>query len=208
MRFLSCIAFVLLSLATFAQTAEPPNSHTTRMVWEPPNWNFPQNAQANGESELLSSFRISGYEIVLERTEMKDVETRLRGQIGSRESDASKWFCFHGENEIGRWVLWFENGEISEDVVGGFQWWRLSDNEVLDPRCQALAKDSSVTLPTSLLTLGATRSQVLKNLGSPTSTDSTRLIYLHAHGNASNAVIVRLLNGTVWAIQASRATAD
>jgi hypothetical protein len=68
----------------------------TRTVWEPPDWSFPQDLKANGQDEILSSFRVSSYEIVLERTAMKDAQQRLGGKIGSRETDASEWLCFHG----------------------------------------------------------------------------------------------------------------
>lgn len=162
---------------------------------------------------MLASFRVSNYEIVLEGTEMRDAQRHLGGWIGSRGSDASEWLCFHGENKIGRWVLWLENDETSESLVGSFEWRQLSENEILDPRCQALARqDSTTTLPVPLLTLGATQSQVLMSLGSPTAIDSSRLIYLHARENgsfvSSNLVIVRLLNRVVWAIQASKFTSD
>ena len=99
--------------------------------------------KANGEDEILSSFRVSSYEIVPERTAMKDAQQRLGGEIGSRETDASEWLCFHGfhgTNETGRWVLWLENDEISGLVVGAFQWRQLSDRDVLDPRCQVLRR--------------------------------------------------------------------
>lgn len=183
------------------------------MVWEPPGLGFPQNVKANGRTEMLSSFRVSSYEIVLERTDMEDVQKHLGGQIGSRRSDASEWLCYHGENEIGRWALWLENDEISEGLVGSFEWWQLSKDEVLDARCQTLARaDSMITLPVPLLTLGATQSQVLKSLGSPIARDSNRFIYLHARENgsfvSSNLVIVRLLNEVIWAIQASKFTSD
>jgi len=75
-----------------------------------------------------------------------------------------------------------------------------------------------ITLPLPSFTLGATQSQVLKSLGSPTARDSERLIYLHAHevGGArggdpfisSNIVAVHLRNGIVWAIQVSKTTSD
>jgi hypothetical protein len=221
MRFTSCIALVLLALTAFAQTIEQSKSHSPRMVWEPPDWSFPQNVKANVQDEMLSSFRVSSYEIVLERTAMKDAQQRLGGQIGSRGGDALEWLCFHGANEMGRWVLWLENDEISEGIVGAFQWRQLSENDVLDPRCQALRReDSMITLPLPSFTLGATQSQVLKSLGSPTARDSERLIYLHEHDVtpkavrdnysvvSSNTVIVRLRNGVVWAIQASKTTSD
>lgn len=212
MRSISCIILVLLSLTAFAQTTQHSNAHSTHMVWEPPDWNVPQNVKGNGRREMLTSFRVSSYAIVLEQTEMKDVQRRLGGEIGSRETDASEWLCFHGANETGRWVLWLENDEISESLVGTFQWRQLSENDVLDPRCQLLRReDSMITLPLPF-TLGATQSQVLKSLGSPAARNSERLIYLHKHSSgsyvSSNTVIVRLRNGVVWAIRASKTTSD
>ena len=123
--------------------------------------------------------------------------------MGARETDASEWLCFHGANETDRWALWLENDEISESLIGAFQWRQLSENDVLDPRCQVLRReDSMITLPLPF-TLGATQSQVLKSLGSPTARNNERLIYLHAHDNgsfvSSNILIVRLRNGVVWA---------
>jgi hypothetical protein len=210
---LTFAAFVLLSLAAFAQTTEQSRSYDARVIWEPPDLSFPQNLKANGKSEMLSSLRVSNYEIALERTEMKDVQKRLGGQLGSRGSDASEWLCFHGENDVGRWTLWLENDEINQGSVGSFQWWQASKDDVFDARCQALAKeDSMVILPVPFFALGATESQVLKSLGSPTARESERLIYLHTHGsgsfNSSNTVIVRLRNGLVWAIQAAKVTSD
>lgn len=213
MRSFSCIVLVLLSWTALAQTPEQPKSHSPLLVWEPPDWNFPQNVKANGQDEILPSFRVSGYEIVLGRTAMKEAQQRLGGQIGSRGSDALEWLCFHAANEMGRWALWLENDEISGLVVGAFQWRQLSESDLLDPRCQALRReDSMMTLPLPSFTLGATESQALKNFGSPTTRDNDRLIYLHEHANgsfvSSNTVIVRLRNGVVWAIQASKTTSD
>jgi hypothetical protein len=222
MRVASCIAFVILALTSFAQTIEQPKSHSPRMIWEPPDWNFPQNVKASVQKEMLSSFRVSSYEIVLEQTAMKDAQQHLGGQIGSRgdAGGALEWLCFHGTNEMGRWVLWLESSEINGGLVGSFQWQQLPKSDVLDPRCQALRRaDSMITLPLSRFTLGATQSQVLKSLGSPTAKDSERLIYLHEHDVttkavrddpfiSSNIVIVRLRNGVVWAIQASKTTSD
>ncbi|MGA2345213.1 MAG: hypothetical protein ABSF93_04360 [Candidatus Sulfotelmatobacter sp.] len=212
MRTIPCIVLVLLSVTAFAQTTQQSKSYSTRMVWEPPDWNFPQNVKGNGRREMLTSFRVSNYEIALERTEMKDVQKHLGGEIGSRETDASEWLCFHGANETGRWVLWLENDEISASIVGAFQWRQISENDVLDPRCQVLrGEGSTIALPLPF-TLGATQSQVLKSLGSPTARDNERLVYLHAHDNgsfvSSNTVMVRLRDGVVWAIQASKTTSD
>ena len=212
MRSISCIVLVLLSLTAVAQTTQQSKSHSPRTVWEPPDWNFPQNVKGNGQGEMLTSFRVSSYEIVLEGTEMKDVQKRLGGEIGSREGYAQEWLCFHGANETGRWVLWLENDEISDSLVGAFQWRQLSENDVPDPRCQMLRReDSMITLPLPI-TLGASQSRVLKSLGSPAGRTSERLIYLHEHASgsyvSSNTVIVRLRNGVVWAIQASKTRSD
>jgi hypothetical protein len=222
MRCASYIALALLAFTAFAQTVEQPTSHISRIVWEPPDWDFPQNVKASVEKEMFSSIRVSNYEIVFEQTEMKQVQQRLGGQIGSRgdAGDALEWLCFDGVNEKGRWVSWLESEEINGGFVGSFQWRQLSKSDVLDPRCQALLKaDSVITLPLSSLTLGAAQSQVLKILGSPTAKNNQQLIYLHEEKVkskvarddpfiSSNIVIVRVRKGAVWAIQASKTTSD
>ena len=223
MRSTWCIALVFLALTAFAQTIEQTKSHSPQMVWaSPPDWSFPQNVKASVQKEMISSFRVLNYEIVLERTTMEDVQQHLGGQIGSKGDvgDAEKWLCFHGTSRMGRWILWLENGEINGDSVGSFEWQQLSENEVIDPRCRALrAAGSTITLPFPSLTLGATQSQVLKSLGSPTIKGNERLIYLHEHNLSSklgrddhfissNIVIVRLRKGIVSAIQISKTTSD
>jgi hypothetical protein len=139
--------------------------------------------KATVPKEMVSTFRVSGYDITFEKTNMKDVEQRLGGVIGEKgdASDASEWLCFHGADAMGRWVLWLENGEIDGGSVGSFQWQRLSNRDVLDTRCHTLRKAGSVIrLPLSLQ-LGAKSSEVLKSLGPPTLKTDERLIYLHEH---------------------------
>jgi len=219
MRFPASVALLLLASSAFAQTASQPSSHAARAIWEPPDWNFPQDAKATVPKEMVSTFRVSGYDITLEKTSMKDVQQRLGGVIGEKgdASDASEWLCFHGADSMGGWVLWLESGEINGDSVGSFQWQRLSNRDVLDTRCHTLLKAASVIQWPLSFQLGAKSSEVLKSLGPPTSKADERLIYLHEHevggtrGDpfvSSNIVAVRIRNGMVWAIQVSKTTSD
>jgi hypothetical protein len=181
---------------------------------------FPSKCEGDCPERDVSAFRVSGYDITFEKTNMKDVEQGLGGIIGKKgdAGDASEWLCFHGADAMGGWVLWLENGEINGGSVGSFQWQRLSNRDVLDTRCHTLRKAGSVIqLPLSLQ-LGAKSSEVLKSLGPPTLKTDERLIYLHEHevgGTgaedpfiSSNIVVVHLRNGMVWAIQVSKTTSD
>jgi hypothetical protein len=208
-------ALLILACAAFAQTVEHSNSQS-RLVWEPPEWNFPQDLKASVPKEMFSTFRVSSYDITLEETSIDSVQKHLGGKTGQRgdAGDALKWLCFHGEDTVGRWVIWLESGEIDGGYVGSFQWRRLSDQDVLDSRCHALGGDA-VNLPMSLR-LGTRKAEVLKSLGQPTSRDTERLIYLHEHEGTirgkpfttSNIVMVTIRNGLVWAIQASKTSSS
>jgi hypothetical protein len=212
MQFRASVTLLMLASSAFAQAVSQPSSHTARSIWEPPEWNFPQDVKATIPKEMVSTFRVSGNDITLEKTSMKEVQQRLGGVIGEKgdASDASEWLCFHGADALGGWVLWLENGEIDGGSVGSFQWQRRSNRDILDIRCPTLTKAGSVVqLPLSLQ-LGAKSSDVLKSLGPPTSKTDESLIYLHEHKvggtNAgpfisSNIVVVRIRNGMVWAIQ-------
>jgi hypothetical protein len=220
MHFPASIALLLLASSAFTQTASQPTTQAARVIWEPPEWNFPQSVKATVPKEMVSTFRVSGYDITLEKTSMEDVEQRLGGVIGKKgdAADASEWLCFHGADAMGGWVLWLENGEINGGSVGSFQWQRLSNRNVLDARCHTLRKAASVIQLPKSLRLGAKSSEVLKSLGPPTLKTDERLIYLHEHevgGTrvedpfiSSNIVLVHLRNGMVWAIQVSKTTSD
>jgi hypothetical protein len=220
MRSLACVALVLLASTAFTQTVKRPNREAAKVVWEPPEWDFPENVKATVSREMLSAFRVSGYQIRLDETSMKEVQQRLGGVMARRgdAGDALEWLCFHGTDEIGRWVLWLESGEISGGSVGSFQWQRVSSYDVLDARCHNLRKADSVVQLSLSLKLGSTLAEVSNNLGPPTSKTDERLFYLHEHeveGNragepfiSSNIVVVHLRHGIVWAIQASKTTSD
>src|ERR1700687_2526909 len=127
MRFALCIAILLLASTALAQTDSQPKPHGTRTVWEPPEWNVPENVKPTVPKGMFSTFRVAGYEITLEKTSMQEVEQHFGGVIGQRgdASEALEWLCFHGADAVGGWVLWLESGEINGDSVGGFQWQRL-----------------------------------------------------------------------------------
>lgn len=216
MRCALSVALLILTSAAFTQTVKQSNSHGHDLVWEPPEWNFPQELKASVPGEIFSTFRLSGYGITFEETTIESVQKHLGGKTGQRgdAGDALEWLCFNGGDAVGRWVIWLESGEIDGGSVGSFQWQRLSNRAVIDSRCHALGGDA-VNLPLSLR-LGATKAEVLKNLGQPTSSDTERLIYLHEHEgtirdepfNTSNIVVVRIRNGLVWAIQGSKTTSS
>ncbi len=191
----------------------------TRTLWEPPEWNVPDNLKATVAKEMLSAIRVSNYQIVLEQTNMEDVRRNLGGQIGRRgdAGDALRWLCYHGVDGSGGWILWLESGEIDGDSVGSFQWQRLSSRDVVDSRCQTLRKGSPVIELPLFLKLGGKSSEVLRNLGAPTSKNGEMFIYIHEHAVggsradpfvSSNIVIVHLRNQTLWLVQASRTTSD
>ena len=217
MRFTSYLGLGLLVCAALAQADGQPKSHSSHVMWEPPDWNVPENLKPVMPKELLISLKLAGYNVALEKTDMQEAQRRLGGQIGSRESDAEEWLCFHGVNNAGRWILWLESSEMSPSLVGSFQWRELSKRDVPDPRCQSLPAKAAITLPVSSLTLGVPESQVLNSLGPPTSKDGRKLMYLHRHNAggtsgmvffSSNVVVVQVRDGIVWAIQASNTTSD
>jgi len=112
MHFPASIAFLLLATTAFAQTGSQPGAHGARAIWEPPAWNVPQNVKATVPKEMVSTFRVSGYEITLEKTSIKDVEQRLGGIIGKKVM-----------------LLTPRNGSVSTEQMqraDGFSGWRTA----------------------------------------------------------------------------------
>jgi len=216
MRRVLGIALTILTSVAFTQTVNRSKSQSFHTVWEPPEWNFPQEVKAGVPKEMFSSFRLSGYNIIFEETSMESVQKHLGGVTGHRgdAGDFLEWLCFHGADAAGPWVLWLESGEIDGGSVGSFQWQRLSNRDVPDSRCHALSGEA-VNLPLSFR-LGSKKTEVLKNLGHPTFTDTERLIYLYEHEGTirgelfttSNIVVVYIRHGLIWAIQASKTSSS
>ena len=114
MGFALCIALSVLASCAFAQNESSPPGPPA--LWEPPEWNFPENVKASVPKEMFSSFRLSGYDIALEETSMESVRKRFGGKIGRKgdAGDALEWLCFHGADATGGWVLWLESGKLTE----------------------------------------------------------------------------------------------
>jgi len=217
MRLAAWISVVLFASSAFSQTPTQLKTHGADAIWEPPDWMIPENVKPTVPKELLSTIRVSNFEIVLEKTSMEDVQRHLGGQFGRRgdASEGLRWLCFHGADAVGAWVLWLEDNEIDGSSIGSFQWQRLNKHGDFDSRCHTLGK-ATVELPSSLR-LGARLSEVLKSLGPPSSKEGEKLIYFHQHEAggtrddpfiSSNTVVVHSRNGRVWKIQASKTTSD
>ena len=204
-----CLALLLVSVA-FAQT-------TARVVWEPPDWKFPEEAKPTVPKQMLSSLRVSTVGITLKETELDKVEHLIGGEMGAKgdAGDAVQWLCFRGTDYGSDWILWLESGEIDGGKVGGFQWQRISGEAKIDHRCHDL-KGTAVVKLASPLQLGMQEADVLKILGKPSLRRGERLIYWHEHResangvpyDSSNIVMVRVQGGVVSSIAVSKTTSS
>lgn len=181
-------------------------------IWAPlplPIFDFPK-LKPSIPKEMVTTLRVNGTLVALERTSLRSVQKRLGGTFGS-EGDASdyvQWLCFGGTTDEQRWVLWLESGEIDGGKVGEFQLRRIAADAKLDSRCEILKNASGIELPFSLH-LGMTEDEVLKALGKPTARKRDSLIYQHHHVeiihnepyDSDNSVVVALRDGVVWALQ-------
>lgn len=167
---------------------------------------------------MISTVRFESVQITLEQTTLKDVQTRLGGDMGQKgdASEALEWLCFYGTDAKGRWALWLESDEMGGGTVDGFALQRLDRNATADRRCQMVGKnDGRVRLPVPLR-LGLTEMQVRNLLGRPTAKYRNTVIFDHEHEEtirgepftASNSVAVALRGGVVWAIQVWKTTSN
>ena len=212
------MGFVLLSALVCNSSAQG----TTRegvvnpAIWEPPSViEFPQSAKSTVPREMIRGLRVSGLRIVLENTELTEVQKRIGGTIGHRgDADtALSWLCLHGTGPRGNWILWLMSGEMDAGSVGGFRWQRVERAAQVDKKCQTLPEGGIVELPAALR-LGVEEAGVLHNFGQPTERIGNALLYLHEHEatirnapyTAMNTLVVLLRGGVVWAIEAWKST--
>jgi hypothetical protein len=204
-----CLIVLLMSVA-FAQT-------TPGVVWEPPDWNFPQEAKATVPKEMFKSLRVSTVGITLEETRLDKVEQLIGGEIGAKgdAGDAVQWLCLRGADRGSDWVLWLESGEIDGGFVGSFQWQTISSVAKSDRRCHVLRGTATIKLGLPLK-LGMTEAELLRILGKPSLRQGERLIYLHQQEGSSNGVpfdlsnivMVRIRGGEVVSIAVSNTTSS
>ena len=189
----------------------------TRVVWEPPNWDFPQDTKATIPKEMLSNLRVSTVAVTLEETRLDKVVQLLGATAGAKgdAGDSVQWLCFRGTDGGNQWVLWLESGEIDGGSVGSFQWQQLSTDAKGDLRCHVLSGTHPVELAVPLK-LGMAEADVLKLLGKPSLRRSERMIYLHEHSeslsgvpyDSTNIIMIRIHEGLVTSIAVSKTTSS
>jgi hypothetical protein len=204
-----CLILLLISEA-FTQTSP-------RVVWEPPDWNFPQEVKATVPKEMLKSLRVSTVGVTLEQTRLDKVGQALGAEIGAKgdAGDAMQWLCLRGKRGGNDWILWLESGEIDGGYVGSFQWQSISGAAKIDDRCHGFTGTAAIKLSLPLK-LGMTEAELLKVLGQPSLRRGERFIYLHEHEGSSNGipfdssniVIVRIRAGKVTSIAVSKTTSS
>jgi hypothetical protein len=182
------VLIALLWAVTGAAFGQIANNSTNGLVWKPSRvWTSDALPKATVSKEMASKLRVSDMTVVLEKTDMRDVQKRFGGTLG-KEGDAGtsiEWLCLHGGDATGRWVLWLMSGEMDNGTAGSFQWRRVNRMEKIDERCGSLPKtDSTVDLPIAL-NLGMTESKLLQLLGQPTARQGNTLLYVHEHEGAS-----------------------
>lgn len=213
------IALMAFACVGFAQTASK-RIAAKSVIWAPPNIGWPKESvpQASVPMEMIGRLRVGKIPIILEKTELGNVQRRLGGTLGSQgdAGDALGWLCLHGRDATGPWIFWLFSNEIDGPTIGGFQWMRLAPNEIPDRRCRQLRDgDAAIELPLALR-LDMTEAQMRGVLGHPTFVLGGTLFVCHGHQeiidkvtyDASNNVAVVLRNGTVWTIEVVKTTSN
>jgi hypothetical protein len=208
----------LTASSAFAQGTVVAKESRDRLIWEPPN--PPRivfvDVKPSVPREMIGSLRISEVSIVLEETQLDDMQARFGGEIGHRgdAGESLDWLCLAGRGEDGPWVLWLTSGEVDGPSVGSFQWRRVPADAKFDPRCKMLRDyDNAVALPLGLR-LVTTEGALLQILGQPTLRKGNLLRYEHEHDlvlhddpyTSWNTVIVTLRQGKVWGIAVNKTT--
>jgi hypothetical protein len=171
-----------------AASGQVANNSPDGLVWKPPRvWKSDELPNATVSKEMASKLRLSDMTVVLEKTEMTDVQDRFGGTFGE-EGDAGtslEWLCLRGGDATGQWVLWLKSGEMDDGSVGSFQWRRVNRAAKFDERCGRLPKtDGRVHLPIAL-DLGMAEAELLQLLGQPTARRGNTLLYVHEHDGAA-----------------------
>lgn len=167
---------------------------------------------------MIGSLRVGGMSIILEETKLDDARKHFGAGIGGRgdAGDAEAWVCLHGSDDDGPWMFWLTSGEIDGPSIGGFQWRRLSPDEMPDRRCPLLSKKSGgIELPAAIH-LGIEEQEVRQILGRPTFEKGKLLIFSHEHRRVirgetfyvSNNIAILVREGVVWAIEVAKSTGD
>jgi len=209
--------FFAVTCATFLQVA-----HNSRPSGLPegqrPTLEYPDTLPpATIPKEMITTLRVANVQIVLEKTELTEVQKRLGGTIvGSGDASAANAsLCFYGTDANGEWALSLDSGEIAGlRWIDGFKLERVPANSKADRRCRIIPENAGgVELPIALQ-LGQTEMQVREILGNPTLKYRSTLIFYHQHEEkirtlpcaVLNTVDVGFHNGVAWAIAVFKST--
>ena len=186
--------------------------------WQRPTLEYPDTLPpATVRKEMITTLRVGNVQIVLDRTELKEVQKRLAGTIvrSGDASTANASLCYCGTDVDGRWALWLDSSEVAGlRWIDGFTLQRLGGNARADRGCRMIPeREGGIELPIPLR-LGQTETQVREILGKPTLKYRSTLIYYHAHDktirnepcSVLNTVDVALRNGVAWAIVVFKST--
>lgn len=134
------ILFVI-TCAAFVQVARTSSPHGFP-EWQRPTLEYPDTLPpATVRKVMITTLRVADVQIVLEKTELKEVQKRFGGTIvGSGDaSTANASLCFCGTDVNGKWALWLDSGEISGlRWIDGFTLQRLGGNAKVDRRCRMI----------------------------------------------------------------------
>ncbi len=213
------LAFFLfvVSIVTGAVAVDSP-PHNDQTLWPPILVEFPDTLPPpTVPKTMIATLRLGRMPIVLEKTELNDVQRRLGGKIRAAgdASEAIAWLAYCGNDSGGRWALSVDSGEIGGlRWIDGFTWERLDPDVRIAGRCRVVPEaDGGVELPIALR-LGMTDAQVRKILGGPTMRYHSTLIFDHEHTanihnmpySVSNTVAIALRDGVVRAIRVTKDT--
>jgi len=215
-RFRVAILFAI-TYGAFVQVAynSPPQ---VLPEWQRSKLEFPETApRPTVPKMMIAGLRLANVQIILEKTELTEVQKRLGGAIvGSGDaSEANASLCYYGSDANGRWVLWLDSSEIAGlRWIDGFTLRQLGRDVKADRRCRMIPeREGGIELPIRLR-LGQTEFRVREVLGKPTLRYHSTLMYYYEHEktirnepcSVLNSVDVALRDGVAWAIVVFKST--
>jgi hypothetical protein len=100
---------------------------------------------------MITTLRVAKVPIVLEKTELKDVQRRLGGSIRASgdASEAVAWLDLCGTDTNGRWTLRLDSSELGGlRWIDGFTLQRLDANARTVGRCRMIPQgEGGIELP-------------------------------------------------------------
>jgi hypothetical protein len=162
------------------------NTAQGQSLWQPPpltpgREQQPQVTHAESSAIRITSIKVAGYPVALERTPLQDAHVYLGGVVGHQgdAGDGLIWLCYlQPDRQPPTWTLWLEQrGDLyNPPLISGFQWQTLPARSAPDARCKTLPRTGKVSLPVPIR-LGQSRAAIVNLLGSPTAKYPQALVY-------------------------------